>query len=106
MLLCLTFLKIILLSNKQMENTKYKFVETTGCTAFNFSVNDKSISELSDQEHNEMLDYLFIKFKEQLDDNTVSLMDLVKLFQYDDYEYDPNTCETCGDNVSTMTWNI
>jgi phosphate transport system ATP-binding protein len=32
-----------------MENTKYKFVETTGCTAFNFTVNDKQISELSEQ---------------------------------------------------------
>lgn len=86
--------------------TKYKFIETTGCTAFNFTVNDKSVSELSENEYNEMLDYLFVRIKDNIKDKTILFEEVVRLFQYDDYEYDPNTCEQCGDNVSTTTWNI
>jgi hypothetical protein len=89
-----------------MEETKYKFVETTGCTAFNFTVNDKQFSELSDQEYDEMLNYLFIKIKQGINEQTTLLEDVVKLFQPDDWEHDPDVCEQCGDSVSTTTWNI
>lgn len=95
-----------LLKFLKMEKTKYKFIETTGCTAFNFTVNDKSVSELSENEYNEMLDYLFVRIKDNIKDQTILFEEVVRLFQYDDYEYDPNTCEQCGDNVSTTTWNI
>ena len=86
--------------------TKYKFVETTGCTAFDFSANDKSFSELSEKEHNEMLEYLFLKIKEGIQEHAISTEDVVRLFQYDDYEHDPHVCGQCGDSVSTTTWNI
>jgi len=86
--------------------TKYKFVETTGCTAFDFTVNDKSFSDVSKSEYDEMLNYLFEKIKEGISEQTILLEDVVKLFQYDDYEYDPHVCEQCGDTVSTTTWNI
>ena len=88
------------------ENTKYKFVETTGCTAFGFSVNEKEISELSEQEYNEMLDYLFVKVKEGLKENTILFNDVVKLFQPDEWERDPEPCEQCGDYFSSETWYI
>ena len=86
--------------------SKYKFVETTGCTSFGFSVNDREISELSEQKYNEMLDYLFVKIKEGINDNTILFTDVVKLFQYDDYEHDPEPCDQCFDTVSTTTWNV
>lgn len=86
--------------------SKYKFIETTGCTAFNFTVNDKQFSDVSEQEYNKMLDYLFVKIKEGINEQTISLEDVVKLFQPDDWEHDPNICEQCGDSVSTTTWNI
>jgi hypothetical protein len=86
--------------------TKYKFVETTGCTAFDFTVNDKSFSDVSKSEYDEMLNYLFEKIKEGVGEQTILLEDVVKLFQYDEYEYDPHVCEQCGDTVSTTTWNI
>lgn len=89
-----------------MNQTKYKFVETTGCTAFDFSVNGRSFSDMSDKEYNEMLDYLFLKIKEGIDDQTILLENVIRLFQYDDYENDNHVCETCGDTVSTTTWNI
>jgi len=90
-----------------MENkTKYKFIETTGCTAFNFTVNDKQFSEVSKQEYNEMLDYLFVKIKEGINTQTILLEDVVKLFQPDDWTHDPNQCEQCGDYTDTATWEI
>jgi hypothetical protein len=85
---------------------KYKFIETTGCTAFDFIVNEKSLSELSKQEINEILDYLFVKVKEGINENTILFTDVVKLFQPDDWEHDPEPCDQCGDTVSTETWNI
>jgi hypothetical protein len=89
-----------------MESPKYKFIETTGCTAFDFTVNNRSFSELSKEEYNEMLDYLFVKVREGLSEQTILLENVVHLFQYDDYEYDPHVCGQCGDTVSTTTWNI
>ena len=89
-----------------MEKTKFKFVETTGCTAFDFTVNDKQFSDVSEQEYSEMLDYLFLKIKEGINEQTILLEDVVKLFQPDDWEHDPNICDQCGDSVSTTTWNL
>jgi hypothetical protein len=86
--------------------TKYKFEEVTGCTAFDFVVNDTSLSVLSNEEIDEILDYLFVKIKEGINEQAILLEDVVKLFQYDDYEHDPDVCETCGDCRSSMTWKI
>jgi hypothetical protein len=86
--------------------TKYKFEEVTGCTAFDFVVNDTSLSVLSNEEIDEILDYLFVKIKEGIKENSIQLENVVQLFQYDDYEHDPNQCETCGDHISSTTWNI
>lgn len=89
-----------------MEATKYKIVETTGCTAFDFSINEKSISEYTKEELDQILDYLFLKVKEGLKENTILFENIVHLFQPDDWEHDPYVCEQCGDSVSTTTWNI
>lgn len=86
--------------------TKYKFIETEGCTAFDFTVNDRSVGDMSDEEYDEMLQYLFEKIKEGINEQTVRFRDIVSLFQYDEYEHDPNPCDQCGDTVTTTTWNI
>jgi hypothetical protein len=89
-----------------MENTKYLFEEVTDCTAFNFYVNDQPLSEISLEKQEEILDYLFVKVKEGIKEKSISFQDVVQLFQYDEYESDPNICETCGDCRSSMTWKI
>jgi hypothetical protein len=86
--------------------TKYKFEEVTGCTAFDFVVNDTSLSVLSNEEIGEILDYLFVKIKEGIKENSISLESVVQLFQYDDYEHDDHVCDQCGDSIQTTTWNI
>jgi hypothetical protein len=90
----------------KMQPTKYKIVETTGCTAFGFSINNKCVSEYTDKELDEIVEYLFIKVKEGLKENTILFENVVQLFQPDDWEHDPNVCEQCGDTVSTTIWNI
>jgi hypothetical protein len=87
-------------------STKYKFEEVTGCTAFNFLVNSKSLSDIAENDQDEILEYLFVKIKESIKENTIQLESVVQLFQYDDYEYDDHVCGQCGDTVSTTTWNI
>ena len=86
--------------------TKYKFVETTGCTAFDFSANGNSLSELTDAERSEILEYLLLKIREGVQEQAILLENVVQLFQYDDCEHDSNICEQCRDTVSTTTWNI
>jgi hypothetical protein len=86
--------------------SRYTIVETTGCTAFNFTINDKILSDYTSNELDDILNYLFIKVKEGLKENTILYEDVVKLFQPDDWDHDPNVCEQCGDTVSTTTWII
>ena len=87
-------------------STKYKFEEVTGCTAFDFLVNGKSLSDITENNQDEILDYLIIKIKEGIKENTIQFQNVVQLFQYDDYESDPVQCTQCFDTVSTTTWNI
>jgi hypothetical protein len=89
-----------------MEKTKYKFEEVTGCTAFNFYVNDQPLSEISLEKQEEILDYLFVKVKEGIKEYSISFQDVVQLFQYDDYESDPEPCSQCFDTGQTTTWLI
>lgn len=94
-------------SKEQLKmQTKYKFVEVDGCTAFDFSVNDKHVGDMSEDEYNQMIDYLFAKIKEGIQNQEVRFRDVVALFQYDECKYDEEPCEQCGDTVSTTTWNI
>lgn len=87
-------------------STKYKFVQTTGCTAFDFTVNGESIADLSEEKQNEIIDYLLLKLKEEYTQGTILITNIVELFHYDDYEHDDYECGSCGDTVSTTTWNI
>ena len=86
--------------------TKYKFEEVTGCTAFGFYINEQPISDIPVEKQEEILDYLFSKVKEGIKENSISLESVVQLFQYDDYEHDDHVCDQCGDSIQTTTWNI
>lgn len=89
-----------------MQKVKYKFEEVAGCAAFDFLANGKSLSEISQSDQDEILEYLIIKLKEGIKENTIQLESVVQLFQYDEYEHDDRVCGQCGDTVSTTTWNI
>lgn len=87
-------------------NTKYEIKEVIGCTAFDFTINGKSLSDYNKQEIDHILQYLFEKVKEGIAEQTILFENVIHLFQPDDWEHDPYICEQCGDSVSTTIWNI
>ena len=88
-------------------NTKYKIVETEGCTAFAVTINGKNIEDYSEEETIEIMDYIFNKLKEKVKDGSTPFIDMVRAYlSFGSYEYDPVPCEQCGDTVSTTTWEV
>jgi hypothetical protein len=85
---------------------KYNIIITEGCTAFDFSVNGKSVSEFSNEEHSQLVDHLLLKIKEEIAEQTILLQDIVRLFQPDDWKSDTNPCEQCSDYLRSTTWNV
>ena len=87
-------------------NTKYKIEIIEGCTAFDTLINGVSIVDISENEKEELLNYLMKQLKESYKRGEVTLESLIQNFQYDDYERDSEPCGQCGDTVSTTTYNI
>lgn len=85
---------------------KYKIEITEGCTAFGTSINDRNILDIPQEEMGDILDYLLVQIRESYNQSGILFQDIVKLFQPDDWEHDPEPCDQCGDTVSTTTWNI
>lgn len=83
-----------------------KIVKTEGCTAYDWTFDGKSLSEISPEEQEQIFIHLCLKFKENMKDGCCSLTDLIEVFQYDEYESDESPCDQCGDYVSTTTWEI
>ena len=89
-----------------MNTSKYKIIEYSGCTSFDFQINDVSLSDISPAEQDEILNYLFIKIKEGIKDNSINFKDVVDIFQYSDFGSDEHACKQCGDTVSWTKWEI
>ena len=58
------------------------------------------------EKQEEIVDYLLVKLKEEFKVGSVLIDQIVGIFQYDDYENDPEPCDQCGDTVQTTTWTI
>ncbi len=76
---------------------KYKITISEGCTAFYTEINGKFVGGEDPR-------YDF--FKEERKQCTVQLDDLIKCFQPDSWHYDDESCDQCGDTVSTQTWEL
>jgi hypothetical protein len=91
---------------------KYKITISEGCTAFYTEINEKIVGGeyeptcFADEEIDELIDYLCERFKEERKQGTVLLDDLIKCFQADSWHYDDESCDQCGDTVSTKTWEL
>ena len=80
--------------------TKYKIEIIEGCTAFDTKVNGESLIDLSKEQVDEIVDYLLTQVKEAYNRQELCFDDIVRLFQPDDWEHDPEQCSSCGDTVS------
>lgn len=86
--------------------SRYKIEISEGCTAYYTLVNDVDIKDLSERQKTDFIDYLLQKLREGVADNTVSINTLIQAFQFDEYHYDRESCDQCGDTVSRTIWNI
>jgi hypothetical protein len=78
--------------------------EIESCMGNTWKVDGKDLAEMSEREIDDFVQYLIIKMQDGFADGTVLLTSLIKIFQYDDFEYDPSSCD--GSNISTTTWRI
>ena len=86
--------------------TKYKIEITEGCTAYGTSINGRDVVDIPEEEMDEIVDYVLAQIRESYNRNGTSFENIIQLLDYDDYEHDPTVCGSCGDTVSTTTWNI
>ena len=81
-----------------------KIVLSSGCTAFSFDVDDKSISDLEDVLQ---LRLLMDTIQSLIDDGNAPISILDHLVEaYGEYESDGIVCEQCGDYVESYTLKI
>lgn len=86
--------------------SKYNIVISEGCTAFYTKINDVHVEDMTKEQQEEFLNYLTLKIKEGILDNTIQLNSIIECFQYHDYESNGKMCEQCGDSVSKTYWEI
>lgn len=90
---------------------KYKIVISEGCVASGITFNDRDWhgeyepTLMSESEKDEAVEYLLEKVREGLKDGSVLIHHLIELFCPDDTEYG-ETCDQCGDSVTTRTWEL
>lgn len=87
-------------------NTKYKIEITEGCTAYGTSINGRDVVDIPEEEMDEIVDYVLAQIRESYNRKGTNFENIIQLLDYDDYEHDPTVCGSCGDTVSTTTWNI
>jgi len=93
-----------------MSDIKYTIVkDEKSCYGPSWSVNGEWLKEGQYLEQNdELIDYLLLKVKEAIKDNTSNVESLLSCIQYDDWEADEGeSCETCGHSGGgKTTWKV
>jgi len=85
---------------------KHKFIKTEGCTAYGFTVDGESVADIPREKEYAIFDYLIERIRERFDNREIQLLDVVEMFDCDDYKYEKKPCDQCGDTVSWTTWEI
>lgn len=82
-----------------------KFEIMQGCTTYNFLVDGKKFSDLSQEEQSKIIDVALAKMKQEILNNHISFQGILEHFKYDEYDVG-NKCETCGDTPVKFVINI
>jgi hypothetical protein len=83
-----------------------KIIEYSTCMDESWTVDGKDLREMDKTETDNFLQYLLIKVQDRINDGGLFVTDLIKLFQYDEIDFDRESCEQCGHTTSTTTWEI
>lgn len=76
-----------------------------GCTSYGASFDGVHVTD-DNFDHSKVLDELLVKVREWVDDGSIGLLDIVKLFQYDRCDYDATPCDQCGDTTSVTYYDL
>ena len=82
-----------------------KIIETIGCMANDLLIDGKSISEFTPVEYDKLVEFLLLKIKEQLNDDTIILTDIIRLFQEENTTFG-EVCDACDDQVTTTYYEL
>ena len=83
-----------------------KIIEYSTCMDESWTVDGKDLREMDKTETDNFLQYLLIKVQDRINDGGLFVTDLIKLFQYDEIDFNSESCDQCGHTSSTTTWEI
>ena len=83
-----------------------KIIEYSTCMDESWTIDGKDLREMDKTETDNLLQYLLIKVQDRINDGGLFVTDLIKLFQYDEIDFDRDSCEQCGHTSSTTTWEV
>ena len=83
-----------------------KIIEYSTCMDESWTVDGKDLREMDKTETDNLLQYLLIKVQDRIDDGGLFVTDLIKLFQYDEIDFNSESCDQCGHTSSTTTWEV
>ena len=76
-----------------------------GCISNDITIDEKSLRDMTQNEVDMIVEELLQKAKEALIRNEIQILDIIQMFQYDEFKTAP-TCDTCGDNATTTVYNL
>lgn len=86
---------------------KYEIKVVEGCTAFGVYVNDKDFTDdMGDQERDLFVSDLLTEIRRRFDENSIGITDLLSLLYEYDFKLSKEPCETCGNYVTEITYQI
>lgn len=83
-----------------------KIIQHSTCMNESWTVDGKDLFEMDKTETDNFLQYLLIKVQDNISEGSLFVTDLIKLFQYDEVDFDSESCDQCGDTSLTTTWEI
>lgn len=83
-----------------------KIIEYSTCMDESWTVDGKDLREMDKTETDNLLQYLLIKVQDRINDGGLFVTDLIRLFQYDEIDFDSESCDQCGHTSSTTTWEV
>lgn len=76
-----------------------------GCTAHNVVIDGKSTKDMTSTEQDMMVEEVLQKTREAIMRGQMSLIELIEMFQYDEFIVGPK-CEQCDERVTTTVYNL
>ena len=81
-------------------------IEYSTCMDESWTVDGKDLREMDKTETDNFIQYLLIKMQDHINDGSLFVTDLIRLFQYSEINFDSENCEQCGHTSSTTTWEV